>query len=111
MNWFVALLWMLVGAAGGAFGTCYLVASALNHPVSRLGFFRRLAHVWPEEFERALLDAQLMSQSVESIEFKVCKHCEFPWPLENGKLIEHSHPMHHVGCEGSKTKDYHHDPK
>ncbi len=123
MSWFPALLWLISGLVGGSLGIVYLIAwSIYHHPIRRLEFFRVFAQRWPDEFERALHDAQIMGadededdDTLEPIQFGVCSHCQLPWPIDGGKLIEHpSIKSRHQttfaptfsSCEGSNSENY-----
>ncbi len=116
MSWFVALLWLVSGLLTGAFGFAYLIVHGLRYPMRRLEVFRLLAKHFPEDYERALLHTQVVGHgnedeefTLEPIEFGLCEHCLFPWPIDEGKLITHPIPTKMIGtvCPGSETKDYH----
>lgn len=85
--------------------------------------FRKLAKMWPDTYEQALVHTQLMNpepvrrprvseyDTLPEIRFAVCERCEIPWVVEENGLLG-AHPLinakgEQIGqCPGSGTNRY-----
>jgi hypothetical protein len=95
------MVWFLVFCLGRTF----------THPGARLRFYRKLASLYPDTFERAWQHENVLHPRVDDlIAFETCAHCLLPWPVQDdGRFGEHplfDERVSREQCPGSSTRDY-----
>ena len=112
-SWFVALLYFVGGIVAGGILLSWAMSVALHDPVTCLRMFRLFARRFPETFERAWHDENVLRPrdthpEFAPIVFGTCIHCKLPWVLHGDRLMQHPDINHPIGqnCKGSWTRDY-----
>ena len=118
----VCCFWLAVGLVAGSVGMLMLIGYATEaRPDMRRRYLRELVKRYPLDYEAALNAHDLIHPAsyvvdrnahFDPIDFKVCDHCELPWPLAGDVLEGHTQiddrgKIVAAVCPGSGTREYH----
>lgn len=128
MSWALAILYVFVGIVLGIGAMFWCFVQGFRHEPTRLRMFRMMAMHYPDTFERAWHDENVLrprhdsfdddfveenlphdtQREFQALRMVTCKHCRLPWPQDDGILVDHPDVQKPFGnrCPGSGSSTH-----